>query len=125
MTACAICERPIEPAPRYFTAAGNPRHMLCEEDTPMTATKGLRTLDSLGSARATDAPVEAICWTHRGGGWDVHYTADHPYPPAGIKSMDGQAVRTKREAYALVRAMRDQWRRADLLRLMNDPRSWD
>lgn len=93
----------------------------------MTATDlaGLRTLDNLGSVRATDAPVEAICWTHRGSGWDVHYTADHPYPPAGITTMTGSAVATKREAYRLVRRMRDEWHRADRLRLMNDPRCWD
>lgn len=91
----------------------------------MTGMAGLRTLDGLGSVRATDAPVEAICWTHRGGGWDVHYTADHRYAPAGITSGDGRAVRTKREAYALVRTMRNRWHTADRLRLMNDPSTWD
>lgn len=28
---CAICEEEIEPEPRYYTAAGEPRHMLCED----------------------------------------------------------------------------------------------
>jgi hypothetical protein len=28
--ACVVCHREIEPAPRYFTAQNEPRHMLCE-----------------------------------------------------------------------------------------------
>lgn len=83
----------------------------------------LRPLDSVGSVRATDAPVEAICWTHRGSGWDVHYTAEHQYASADLP--DGVGVSTKREAYAAVRRLRDAWHRADRLRLMNDPSSWD
>lgn len=29
------------------------------------------TLDPLGSFKTADGRFEAICWTHRGGGWDV------------------------------------------------------
>jgi hypothetical protein len=81
----------------------------------MTSMKGLRPLDSLGSVRAVDAPIEAICWTHRGGGWDVHSTLD---------ASQGAAVRTKREAYALVRRMRDEYHKADKARENNDSRYW-
>ncbi len=27
---CSVCSLPIEPAPRYFTPNGAPRHMLCK-----------------------------------------------------------------------------------------------
>lgn len=51
-TACAICEQPIEPEPRYFTAAGEPRHMLCDETTgeptvPAQVARNLRVALSL------------------------------------------------------------------------------
>jgi hypothetical protein len=29
---CVYCQRPIEPAPRFFTDDGRPRHMLCKEE---------------------------------------------------------------------------------------------
>lgn len=73
----------------------------------------LRTLDTLGSVSAIDAPVEAICWTHRGSGWDVHYTAEHPYSEAELPR--GRGVKTKNQAYALVREMREAWHRASYL----------
>lgn len=42
MTACAICSNEIEPAPRYFTEQGEPRHMLCGLDEGLDPCAGLR-----------------------------------------------------------------------------------
>lgn len=35
---CVICGREIEPAPRFFTESGAPRHMLCEESRTASLT---------------------------------------------------------------------------------------
>ena len=53
-------------------------------------------IDSLGSVRTEDGKFEAICWTHRGSGWDVHSTED---------AFFGGPARTKRDAYALIRRL--------------------
>lgn len=57
-----------------------------------------RQLDSLGSFAVDDGSIEAICWTHRGGGWAVHDWR-------GARREAG--VRTKREAERIVRRWSD------------------
>ena len=54
------------------------------------------TLDQLGSFKTADNRFEAMCWTHRGGGWDV----------ADFKTKRNWYAPNARTAKKLVQALR-------------------
>lgn len=71
-------------------------------------------MDTLGSVRTKDGLFEAICWEHRGMGWDVH----------GTTTDVGTHARTQTEAYALLRKMHRAYWGNERRRENNDSRCW-
>lgn len=66
-------------------------------------THGFNVIDGCGSFCTDDGLIDAICWTHRGGGWEVHdWRGDYQKAPLSSVYMH---VRTKREAVKLVRSL--------------------
>src|SRR5437773_12264981 len=61
---CVVCGTVIEPEPRYFNSAGQPRHMLCDEDG--------------GSLGASASEHDENCWI----------ACPHPEPPSGAVDPD-------------------------------------